>query len=375
MSEKLKSSGGKKPNKKLQLKKIYGEVLSSTKKTTKQQLKKLEKTIKKTKKKIDKTKRSAIKIYKKAEKYIKNPKKRKELIKALGIETVIDLYGNYKEKFDKEKERKRDEKESEKNKDLEDYKFDGERNAGEGEVMLSCQIMCVNTHAIAYNLKRTSKKTGKEYKYTNPLGKELKKLGITPNILKGSTSLFKNGVSDFETFKERIKILDSEEDLDNATEILSRSAIGKYQIIPRHHFDKITGWNENGNEFKLKMIFIYLKNEGSQNQLAKKIIQNSNKRWNGDPYVMAAAYYAGGRGGKIMKKYRDAIRNGEIQENTSLERKQAYGYGSIMEYAEKVVKYQKRYKQKYPDKSFNETFQMAIAKKESGYLRNKKIKV
>ncbi|MBN2087012.1 hypothetical protein JW758_01560 [Candidatus Peregrinibacteria bacterium] len=322
----------------------------------------------KTDRTIRRTTKRAKELYKKAEKIVKDPKN-KELIKV-----VVDLYDDYMEKREKERERDRDEIASKTNKNLENYTFEGVRDAEIGEVMTSCQIICVNTHAIVLDLEKTNKK-GETYLATNGLGDHLKELGIVPNILSGSTSLFKNGVGDFESFKEDIKILDSEGDLDNAAEVLACSAIGKYQIVPFYHFDRVKGWKTGDTEFKLKMMYLYLRSESHQNALAKKIIEYKNKKYNGNALVMAASYYGGPGGAIKMKKYLKAKKNGEITDTTSLEKEQSHGYKSIMDYSELVVKYQKEYQRKHPELSFTETFQMAIAKKESGYLRNKKVKI
>lgn len=386
MGEKIKTRSEKN-------KKKTGKTLDRLNKSVKASAEKAKKKIKKKAKEIYKkakeAKKKLRKFYNKTLEKVKDPKLRKKL---KGI--LKDLYEDYKERREKEKERERDEKEIKKSKKIEDYKFKGSIDAKKGEVFRACQIICVNTHAIAYNLERTNKETGGKYEYTNNLGKQLKALNklkkpgepkIVPNILRGSMSLFKNGIGNFASFKERIKILDKGGDLNNAAEILSRCAIGKYQIIPIHHFDRVTRWKKQKNdkrsyeqiiEDRLELIYLFLRYESLQGNVAKKIIESKYRdpKYNKDPYIMAASYYAGGKGRRIMKKYRNAVKRGEITDTSSLEKKQAYGYGSIMEYSEKVVKYQKVYQGIYPDKSFTETFQMAIAKKESGYLRNKRIK-
>ena len=316
---------------------------------------------------------------------VTDPEKREQLVDL--INKLLETVSNLKNKEEAKKENKQVVKEmEEKGEIIFSPKTDKPSEVEDNEIMKDMQILPVNTHAIVYNLPVKNKK-GEiiKYKY-NTLGRELKNMGIIPHIIKGSSTLFKNGVGSFDDFKERVRTLDSKNDLNNGMEVLSRCAIGKYQIVPRFHFEKIEGWTSGTPEKKLQIIHNFLRSETVQDNLNGQIIEELGERGNWDPYVMAAEYYSGGKGREKMKKYRTAIKNGEIEVDSLLSRKQAHSYESIMHYSEGVVSSLFMYAKvdeidididKVPPEieKIKKYFQMAIAKRETGYLEGKLINV
>jgi len=185
------------------------------------------------------------------------------------------------------------------------------------------RLSLANMHAIAYNIDRKNSKTGKVEKYTNDLGNILKKSNIKPPefILKGSTSLFKKEhLKTFDTFEDRIKNKLTPEggNLNQATKILSCCAIGKYQIVPIFHFQKM-GWPTEG-EAGRKKIYEFIQNEPLQKKLCEKITEKLAKRYDWNTILMAAAYYGGHGGARRVAKGLG-------------KRKEAHGYSSVEEYA------------------------------------------
>lgn len=241
------------------------------------------------------------------------------------------------------------------------------------EVVTNLQLIPVNVRAIIMGNK------------PNLLGRELKKMNINPNLLESASELFRSGIGDYESFQKQVKKLDSTGNIKKATEILARCAIGKYQIIPRFHFDKIEGWKKGGTEEKLKIIYNFLRSEESQDEFAKTIIDGLGQNCEWDPYVMASKYYGGYRAKNKMKKYREAIKNGKIGNNASLKEREAYGYTSVMDYVNKIVNNMQKYANELGDfidlnkvppeiDKIRTYFQMAIAEKESGHLKGRTVK-
>lgn len=68
-------------------------------------------------------------------------------------------------------------------------------------------------------------------------------------------------------------------------------ALGKYQIVPKYHFDKI-GLNYQSATDRQK----FLNSPQLQDQLFNKIIAGLAQTYNNDPYKIAAAYYGGSSG-------------------------------------------------------------------------------
>jgi len=215
--------------------------------------------------------------------------------------------------------------------------------------------------------------------------KELADMGIVlPENAKKYTaiSMFPHGMGDYDSFKAKIfkNLLPNEKDpakqAAKSAEILGRSALGKYQILPKHHFKRM-GWEWKG-EAGLKKIYEFLTTPSMQESLNMEIIKEMAKAYEGNPYAMAAAYYAGPEKGEAMLKFRkgvDSGKNPELSKSMTQAQKMGGGtFGSIYAYAQKSVSYYGRGKVNPSSVQDLADFQRAIAKKETGFLENKKAK-
>lgn len=284
---------------------------------------------------------------------ILDPEKAKDKIKA-GEALVFLMWFLKPEKEDKNPQKALADAEAEKqtmDNNYAEYKKTGDPNkirdyfkkatarheSGNWENRPEMRLRLANMHAIVYEMQRKNPDTGEDEIYTNSIGKQLKELGIEPPkefIVKGSESLFGNKevMKDFATFSDYVgktlqpNIKDPKKRLENATEIVARCAIGKYQIIPYFHFEKM-GWATRG-EVGLKKIYEFLQSESMQEQVVDKITDDLGERYKWDPLHMAAAFYGGyGAGDKL----RDAPKSG------SLEKTQPFGYESVSKYAKGIA--------------------------------------
>lgn len=324
-------------------------------------------------------------IFKETSDIFKDPEKRQKTIIAIFELGLLWIFKSDKDLAEKDKGHEEGEKQVARLKEagLIETTKEKPKEAKKEEVVGNLQFLAANTHAIIYNKERINPKTSKKEIRTNPLGEDLKKLGIKPRILKGSISLFRNGIGNFESFQTRVAkmlqpdIKNPEKQLKNATEVLARCALGKYQIIPRHHFGHIKGWRSNDPLRRLKIMYDFMRSPKMQDEISLRILKRKMERYNGDPYAMSASYYGGNKSGDKMARYRQAIREGKTKGFESLLKKQTYGYGSIGKYSNLVVKYMKEYsgmKEEKVTASNIKYFQMAIGKKESGYLSGTRIK-
>jgi hypothetical protein len=71
-------------------------------------------------------------------------------------------------------------------------------------------------------------------------------------------------------------------------------ALGKYQIVPKYHFDKIGLANTASDRQK------FLNSPQLQDQLFQQILQGLSDQYNGDIRKIAAAYYGGGGGASVV---------------------------------------------------------------------------
>lgn len=193
----------------------------------------------------------------------------------------------------------------------------------------------INMKAIVYDKVEKDSETGVEVTRTNRLGKQLKELGVTPSpfILNGSFSLLEGTkhLSSYDAFKNRVcdKLQPGVKDperVNNTAEILARSAVGKYQILPIYHFDGI-GLTYKGEE-GLKNIFKFLQSEEMQSKAAGNLTEQLGKRYDWNYMYMAAAYYGGTTAGDRLR---------DTPKDPSLTREQANGYGSIAKYAKSAT--------------------------------------
>jgi hypothetical protein len=215
--------------------------------------------------------------------------------------------------------------------------------------------------------------------------KQLMDMGIiVPENVRAYTSIsmFPHGIGDYDSFKATIfkNLLPGENNpakqVTKATEILGRCALGKYQVLPKHHFGRM-GWEWKGED-GLKKIYEFLTTPGMQESISMEIIKGMAQTYEGNPYAMATAYYAGAERGRAMLQFRKAVDAGQkVELSESMTRAQVMGggtFGSINHYAEKAVSYYGRGKVDPNNPQDVADFQRAIAKKETGFLEGKKAK-
>ena len=189
--------------------------------------------------------------------------------------------------------------------------------------------------------------------------------------------MFKQGIGSYNSFKQTLinhlqpDEKDPKKQVDNVANILSRSALGKYQILPIHHFGKLN-WPFKG-EAGLKKMHEYLKSPSMQEALNREILKRLARNFEGNPYAMAATYYATAAAGKKMLEYRKQLaKSGTAEMPDWMEKKQVFGFGSINYYASKVAKYYGRAKVDPNNPKDILDFQKAIEKKETGFLKTLK---
>lgn len=206
----------------------------------------------------------------------------------------------------------------------------GIKESGRGR--LSWRMRLANTQAIAYEITRP----GRDGLYTNNLGQQLKKLGIKPPpaIRKGAASLFGKGLGTLDQFTERVisqlqpyPNMSREKRINNAAEILSRSALGMYQIIGIYHlgpeFRKADGTK------KMQIMYEFLKSKDRQDTAVGRIVEWLGAKYEWNPLYISAAYYGGDKAARKLKNNPKA---------PSLDLKQAHGYGSIKQYTSRFEK-------------------------------------
>lgn len=230
-------------------------------------------------------------------------------------------------------------------------------------VITNLPQIAVNTHSIA------KKDPKKEESKNNKLADQIDDLKITFNHLRSSVELFKDGVGDYNSFKERVvealqsNEKDPEKQIKNATAILARSAIGIYQIVPRWHFNKMN-WTISGEE-GLKNIYEFIRSKNLQSELLIKIISEISEKYGPDPIVIAAVYYKGPAIAEEAKRFRDEMVNGG-DVSDMLKDEQAYGYGSVFKYVTELMDvFDVR---TIENKNDLRNYMLAIAYKETGYL-------
>ncbi len=157
--------------------------------------------------------------------------------------------------------------------------------------------------------------------------KLLKKFGIKVPPLKGSNYLFQNEaqISTYESFKERVFSVFNTTNAGDAAQILSRCAIGKYQVLPIYWVNGVKHKKKMGDA-ELRVIYDYIKDANLQQKTAMRIIDGMGKRHNWNPAYVMVEYYAGERGVKLLK-----------QNNSAINRKQYGGHGSIMDYVKRTT--------------------------------------
>ena len=165
----------------------------------------------------------------------------------------------------------------------------------------------------------------------NKSGRFLESKGIKFNMPGGSGALLPNEtyLANFDAFKERVcsqlqPNIPEPKRTDNTAEILIRSAIGMGQILPIYHID---GINELSGNDKLRKIYDFIKSGREEEKVTERIVDNLGKKYEWNPACIAAAYYGGERAGDMVKN---------APQSESLDKTQAYGYGSIRTYVERV---------------------------------------
>jgi len=305
----------------------------------------------------------------------KNPEAVSGLIGIVGFLTIAELFGLKEDLELKEQGIQETQEELEQMtsagliEEVAEKKEEELKEPGKNEVVRGYQTIAIQLKA-AMNKRNT---------------KQLKELGITiPEGVKKLTaiSIFRRGIGSYEDFKKTLAktlqpdIKDPNKVTDNLSAILSRCALGKYQILPKYYF-KITGWPHKGEE-GLRAMYDFLRSPNKQKELNRKSIISKTETFEGDAYAIAASYYAGPKAGHAMLKYRKALRKSDATEKPEwLERKQKMGggtFGSISYYASKVVKYYGKDKVQLSSAKDISKFQEAIGRKETGFLARKRAK-
>jgi hypothetical protein len=164
------------------------------------------------------------------------------------------------------------------------------------------------------------------------LANYLKKRDIVPSafITKGSDALLNRELGSYESFKEKVtsrlphESTPQSDRVNHAAIILSCCAVGRYQIVPHFHFEKM-GWPTEGEE-GLKALYNFIKSEKRQINLAEKIVGGLLSQHD-DPGLAAYAYYSGGKDIAEYKKNPNAPR---------FTQEQSAGHMSIDSYVKKA---------------------------------------
>ena len=316
---------------------------------------------------------------------INDPDARKEALTAIGAIAAILIFGKNEEIEEREENEKATNsamKELESNGEVEEYDPPTEPiDTADGEVADNYQFIAIQLKA-AMNKRNTGE--------LNEMGIEIPESAKKLNAL----SMFTQGIpGEYGKFRNRIteKLQPNakeEDKVKNCVAILARSALGKYQILPKHHFhhlDNYPGlnarWSSGRPEEKMLIIYKYLRSESMQDFVNLQILKGLKNEYEGIPQAMAAAYYSGSKAGMEVMKMQKEINNGNAVETPEwIKRKQEQGgatFGSIYFYSNKAAQYyQKMNNGKKSVDNLNDlkTFQKAIAKKETGYLKGKRAK-
>jgi len=201
----------------------------------------------------------------------------------------------------------------------------------------------------------------------------------------GSYDVLRQAPDSYENFKEMMcntfqpSLIDTPQNqVENTARALSYCAIGRYQILPVYHFDKM-GWSTEGEE-GLRNIYEFICSQEKQDTLNLKILEVMARRFDGDIHAIAVHYYSGK--GEAMLNYKRNLKLGkDTSEYDWLKKKQVYGYTSIYSYADNVAEYfQEIYGQENETKidpnnqSMILALQEAIARKETGGSGRRQIK-
>ena len=173
------------------------------------------------------------------------------------------------------------------------------------------------------------------YAVTPKKVEEFRKRGIVFNMPAGSRDLLpnesflKDSKDGFEAFKIRVcsqlqPNVPEPARTNNTAEILMHSAIGMGQILPVYY---IEGMNNADGKTRLRKIFDFIKNWQGQEAVTARTVERLGKLYDWNPACIAAAYYGGERSGNIVR---------DNSKSASLDKKQAYGYGSINTYVQRV---------------------------------------
>ena len=315
---------------------------------------------------------------------INDPEARKEALTAIGAIAAIMIFGKNEDIEDREKGEEETTaviKNMEKNGEAEVYEPPTQPiDVGDGEVADNYRFIAIQLKA-AMNKRNTG---------------ELKDMGIEmPENAKklNALSMFRKGIGEYSEFRESIiKNLQpnapEKNKVKNCVAILSRSALGKYQILPKHHFHHLNNypgmegkWSSENPEVRLMVIYKYLRSESMQDYVNMEISRGLKNKYNGIPEAMAAAYYSGPDAGQKVMEIQQKINRGEVTELPEwITKKQEQGggtFGSIYFYSGKAAEY---YRTNSGGKKLVENsndliaFQKAIAKKETQYLEGKRAK-
>lgn len=136
--------------------------------------------------------------------------------------------------------------------------------------------------------------------------------------------LFREGVpdnvSDFKKFLKQKGIEDHR--------VLSYCAIGKYQIIPQFHFDKM-GWDPNN----IDDLFRFIKQGEKQEELMTRMTQVYGQEYNWDFALMMACHYGGPKAANKLREDAGA---------DWLHQEQANSYPSVVAYVRKTLGYMRQ---------------------------------
>ncbi|MBU0727373.1 hypothetical protein KKA95_01685 [Patescibacteria group bacterium] len=88
--------------------------------------------------------------------------------------------------------------------------------------------------------------------------------------------------------------------VEGAAMILGASAIGKYQVLLRHHGKYIKGWDSADWEERMKIMYKYIRTPAIQDYVSVCLLRKLRDEHDGDPKQMASAYYSGGGTGSII---------------------------------------------------------------------------
>lgn len=199
------------------------------------------------------------------------------------------------------------------------------------DLLIRRPLTFVNTHAISCG------------SWKNMLCIELERLDIPVAHLKptihGSAHLFSDhleSLESYEAFEARIVELlqpesvaghlSYEQRLDNATEILARSALGVYQLLYRYYAgylkQSFRGATGRKNMFRL------ISSKAKQDELTEIVIRDLGGIYNWSVPVMAADYYGGA---KMARPLQEKLA-GSTAHDALLTGRRYHGYPSVMAY-------------------------------------------